>query len=153
MKDILVYATPYNFEKEKWGYKWIGVCNGKRFVVLLDPCITEINFDTKNENYLIGKNQELLLPKEIQKIIRQVPLSNRYFLMGKGKSVSIEVVVMLIETGYCIQDIIMQNYHKFTENGINPETYLCRYIERETGNIIAEILEDETVIWKGDDII
>ena len=52
MENILVYATPFEIEKGKWGYKWIGFCYEKRFSVIFNPYETEMIIDTENGNYL-----------------------------------------------------------------------------------------------------
>lgn len=153
MENILVYATPFEIEKGKWGYKWIGFCYGKRFSVIFNPYETEMIIDTENGNYLFyEKQQRKSLPTEIKKLTYEKPLSNHYFLLNKGKSVSLEVVMMLIEKGYNIENIVMNPYIKYTKGNYDDQ-YLCQYLERETKKIIVEILNDESVLWKEDDII
>lgn len=149
MKDILVYATPFEIEKGKWGYKWIGFCYGKRFTMIQNPYATEMIIDKENGNYVISNNdQKELLPTEIKKFIYGVPVSNHYFLLDKGKNgkaVSLEVVMELIEKGYDMENIIMKKHSSiFNRN----ENFLCKYLEKETENIIVEIIDYETIIWK-----
>lgn len=147
MENILVYATPFEIEKGKWGYKWIGFCYRKRFSVIHNPYETEMIIDIENGNYLFfEKQQRKSLPPEIKKLTYGIPLSNKYFILNKGKSVSIEVVMMLIEKGYDINNITMQL------NLENGNDYLCQYLEKETEKVIVEILNDESVLWKGDGI-
>ena len=146
MENILVYVSPIEIEKGKWGYKWIGICNGKRFSVIRNPYATEMVFDQSKQEYLfIIESQKDILPMEIKRLMYSTPLPNRYFLLGKGKFVSIEVVVSLIEKGYDITKVKKELYYPYINGNYNP--YLCRY-KTET-EIIVEILDDESIVWKG----
>jgi hypothetical protein len=147
ISDILVYSTPFEMEKNKWGQKWIGFYNGKRFLVVLNPNATEmVSNEIKNEYIISSTKQVKTLPDTLQKLIYSIPLSNRYFLYGKHREISVEAVMMLIEKGYNINNIIMVKYCKYTDE----DTYLCRYIDKGNGKIIARIQTDKTILWKGD---
>ena len=143
MQNILVYATPFEIENGKWGYKWIGVYNGKRFIVIQNPYVKNIFVDQEKQEYIFTTyEQRKLLPLEIQKIaFGSLPLPNKYFILESGKkNMSIEIVVSLIEEGYDIKCIELDKMH-------------YKYIETKTKNIIAEILEDNSVLWKGYNVI
>ena len=156
MKDILVLETPYRIknrnqnEKDIWGYKWIGFCNGKRFVVTLNPYDTII--DEVNGIYSFTTNEEEnVLPERIRKVMYSHPLSNQYFILhANGKETSIEVVMQLIEKGYDITKVTKDIYfgHKSEE-----KPYLCKYINEETGKLIVTIVTEGKVIWAGDDSV
>lgn len=152
MENMLVHSTPFEIEKDKWGYKWLGFCYGKRFSVILNP-ETESYSDEENGNYILGSDSERKsLPEEIRKLTYAKPLSNDYFLLSKGKETSIEVVMMLIERGYNIENIIKKPYLSYINGKHNGDTYLCEYMDKKTERVIVEILDDESVLWKGDQL-
>jgi hypothetical protein len=145
--DILVYSTPFEMEKNKWGQKWIGFYNGKRFLVVLNPNATEmVSNEIKNEYIISSTKQVKTLPDTLQKLIYSNPLSNRYFLYGKDREISIEVVMMLIEKGYDINNIYLKKHCKY----IDKDIYLCRYIDKANDKIIIEVQADKSILWKGD---
>lgn len=137
--DILVYATHYKIEENVWGYKWVGFCYGKRFVVMEDPCKNKIDFNSEEGIYVFTKNEEQnLLPTAILKLTHSSPLSNEYFSLRIGKEKSIEIIMSLIEEGYDIEkDIVCYKHEK------------CPYrvCEKTTGNILVEMTEDAVVVW------
>lgn len=144
MKDILVFARNFNLGKEKWGFKWCGFCNGKKFIVLCDPYAKEISFDSKNGMYIIGNyEQRKLLPANIYYMLVEPSLSNEYFILGKELELTTQIVLKIIESGYNIDNIYMKR-------GTSKENFLCRYINKENGYVVAEILKDHTIIWKGE---
>ena len=147
MSNLLVYCTPFEIQKGKWGYKWIGFSEGKRFSVIQDPNSKKI-YNGNGEYVFSDNNQRELLPKEILKLTYSTPLSNSYFLFGKGKEVSLEVVMELIEKGYDITGIAMQKYFPYINGKRNEENYLCQYLKKDTREIIVEILDDESVFWR-----
>ena len=136
----LVYATPFEMEKDKWGYKWVGICNGKRFSVIQNPYGNEVILDEEKQEYtFVTNDQRNLLPSEIIKLIWQIPLSNKYFILSdNGKEISIEVVLELLEKGYDISKIEMEK--------VDP-SILCRYVMEN--KVIVEILQDKSILWKG----
>ena len=144
MENILVYATPYKATENKWGYKWIGFYNGKRFLILQNPDTTEMMLNEIENKYIYStKEQEELLPEDLRKLSYQSPLSNHYFLYGNDREITIEVVMQLIEKGYNISKITMEQYSKYCNGN---EEFLCRYIYN--GNVIITILKDKSIRWE-----
>ena len=148
----LIYANHYvrpelSNDKGKWGYIWIGFCNGKRFSIIGDPALKADEIDDENGIYKICKRENIkLLPSELQRMIYGIPLSNKYFMFGtEFLEKSIEVVMSIIENNYDIDKVEMVKYMSFI-NG--DDKFVCRYIETETQNVIVEIQED-AIIWKG----
>lgn len=149
MENILVYATPFKIEEKKWGYKWIGFYNGKRFEMLETDTTEFMHSETENKNiYIFSKANEDMLPHELSRMRFQVPLSIHYFLYGKEREITIEIVMELIEKGFNISLIKMEKYNPYGNGNTNP--FLCRYINKANGNIIVEIQTDKTILWKGE---
>ena len=150
INNILVYATPFEISQGKWGYKWIGFYNGKRLTIIEDPSVTEISFmetSFEENNYVFSKSCKEELPMEIKKFIYSNPLSNRYFLYGKDKEITIEIVMQIIEKGYDISDIKMEIYSPYG-NEKQEEPFLCRYICKENEKVLVEIQEDRSILWR-----
>lgn len=138
ISDVLVYAMPIQCGN-KWGYKWIGFCYGKRFSVIANPCEENIILDKENGVYVFGdKEQEELLPVEIRKIMYSSPLSNRFFSMRVEKEKSFEIIMRLIESGYDVQNDIVCHATK------NSPYQVC---EVKTGNVLVEMKENGIVNW------
>lgn len=146
ISNILVYATNFKIEKGRWGYKWFGFCDGKRFTVIQDAKIQEVTFDELSGEYMIGnENHRKLLPMEIQKLTYENPLSNHYFECLKHKELSFEIVMQIIEKGYDVKNIKMEDYCKYCDKG---EPFSFRYIDKETKKVIVTIFEDLSVVWE-----
>ena len=138
ISDVLVYAMPIQCG-DIWGYKWIGFCYGKRFSVIANPCEENIILDKENGVYVFGnKEQEELLPVEIRKIMYSSPLPNRLFSIRVEKEKSFEIIMMLIERGYDVQNDIVCHVTR------NSPYQVC---EVKTGKVLVEIEENGTVVW------
>lgn len=138
ISDVLVYAMPIECG-DKWGYKWIGFCYGKRFSVIANPCEEKIILDKENGVYVFGnKEQENLLPDEIRKIMYSSPLPNRLFSMRVEKEKSFEIIMRLIESGYDVQNDIVCHATR------NSPYQVC---DVKTGNVLVEIQENGVVVW------
>lgn len=154
IKNVLVYASSFEIEKDKWGYEWKGFYNGKSFLMRQIPG-AELRIDEeKNEYIFSATGQEKLLPDVLERFRYSNPLPNNYFIIDKGKEaklISVNIIMHIIEKGYDINNITVKRYCDYINGKRNNESiYLCRYIDIRTGAVIAELQEDLSILWKGD---
>lgn len=145
MENILVYSTPFKITEKKWGHKWIGFYNGKRFKLLQVDTTDFVCSETETEIiYTFCKANENMLPEGLNRIRYKPALSNHYFLY-KEKEITIEIVMQLIEKGYDIHKIKMEIPLSWNDN---EAEFLCRYVDKANGNIIVEVQKDKSILWK-----
>lgn len=145
MENILVLSTPFKITDKEWGHKWIGFYNGKRFKLIKRRIADFVYSETETEIvYTFSTDNEHILPFELNRMMYKPALSNLYFLYGKDKEMTVEIVMQLIEKGYDISTIKMIKYRSY----FDTEEFLCRYINKVNGNIIVEVQTDKSILWK-----
>lgn len=145
MENILVFSTPFKITDKEWGHKWIGFYNGKRFKLIEKHATDFLYSETETEIICIFcKANENKMVFDLHKMMYKPALSIYYFLSGKDRETTVEIVMQLIEKGYDISKIKMITYCKY----FDTEEFLCRYINKANGNIIVEIQTDKTILWK-----